>query len=102
MGVLSSKTDPRWVSITLRPVPLHSINIHGIGVLWEISGQLSECHISVIVIFDAIVILLSHLLVGTLCFNEEGNNASLPGFALIFLPLVVKTKGDAPIGVLTK
>ena len=43
MGVLSSKTDPRWVSITLRPVPLHSINIHGIGALWEISGQLSEC-----------------------------------------------------------
>ena len=43
MGVLSSKTDPRWVSITLRPVPLHLINIHGIGVLWGISGQLSEC-----------------------------------------------------------
>jgi hypothetical protein len=43
MGVLSSKTDPRWVSITLRPVPLHSSNIHEMGGLWEISGQLSEC-----------------------------------------------------------
>jgi hypothetical protein len=43
MGVLSSKTDPRWVSITLRPVPLHSINIHGFGGLWGISGQLSGC-----------------------------------------------------------
>ena len=47
MGVLSSKTDPQWVSITLRPVPLHSINIHDFGALWEISGQLSDCHIKI-------------------------------------------------------
>ena len=81
-----------------------SVNIHGIGGLCQISGQLSECHIvfSMIVIFDAIVTLLSHLLTGTLCLNGAGNNTSLPGCALTFLPLVEKTKGDAPSGVLTK
>ena len=52
--------------------------------------------------FDAIVTLLSHLLDETLCRSEGGNNTSLPDSALIFLPLVVKVKGDDPFGVLTK
>ena len=52
--------------------------------------------------FEAIVTLLSHLLTGTLWRNVPGNNTSLPDSALIFLPLVVKIKGDDPFGVLTK
>ena len=39
MGVLSSKTDPRWVSITLCPVPLHSSNIHEMKGFGVVSGQ---------------------------------------------------------------
>ena len=57
---------------------------------------------STMVTFDATVILLSHLLIGTLCRNDGGNNTSLPDSALILLRLVGKTKGDDPFGVLTK
>ena len=52
--------------------------------------------------FPAIILLPSHLLRGTSCLTHEGNITTFPAFAATFFLDLLNTKGDDPLGVLTK